>query len=431
MIYKLINKIKNKFFNIIFKNQEFNKALYDLKLTSLKIPKKKILIIFGYNHQYYFSGASKMLSIKLKKFKNFEFYYLTTRIDIYDLMQKNNIPSLLWDANNIKKNEMDILLQSKVVISEFDFSEMETCKILYSLLYGAKKIQVWHGRAFGYLNKINKSLNRKFFTSSRTFYRYLDRKTYFALLSPMLENEHKSLEIQDYNFEYKKELGNCKLDLVKKNHTDDELINVDINTYNYVKKSKKIKILICPSSPRIIHGDFKGINDSYNYLPKIDLDIIDKMLENSNIEIFIKYHMIDTNHTKSKNYKNVRIINSDNDIYPLLYYFDFFVTNHSTIMYDFLFLKKPIIIAMDINKFTELDPAKRFVNFNKFMETFYNCRTLNNFYKFIKNPEIIQKEKMLYQKKIDELNYKINKFSLNQNSVDEYISEISKILNVD
>ena len=431
MFYKLITKIKNIIINKIFQKQEFYKALNDLKLTSQKIPKKKILIIFGYDHQYYFSGASKMLSIKLKNSKDFEFYYLTTRKDIFNLMQKNNIPSLLWDTNNINKNDMDILLQSKIVISEFDFSEMETCKILYSLLYGAKKIQVWHGRAFGYLNKIDKSLKRKFFTSSRTFYRYLDRKTYYALLSPMFENEYKSLSIQDYNFELKKTLGNCKFDLIKKNHTDDELINVDINTYNHVKKSEKIKILICSGSPRIIHGDFKEINDTYNYLPKINLDIMNSMLENSNIEIFIKYHMIENNHTKSKNYKNIKILNSDYDIYPLLFHFDYFVTNYSTIMYDFLYLKKPIIIAMDINKFTKLDPAKRFVNFNEFMETFYNCKTLEDFYEFIKNPEIIEKEKLLYQKKIDELNQKINRFSLNQNSVDGYISEINKILTTD
>ena len=80
---------------------------------------------------------------------------------------------------------------------------------------------------------------------------------------------------------------------------------------------------------------------------------------------------------------------------------------------------------------TELDPAKRFVNFNEFMETFYNCKTLEDFYEFIKNPEIIEKEKLLYQKKIDELNQKINRFSLNQNSVDGYISEINKILTTD
>ena len=72
MFYKLITKIKNIIINKIFQKQEFYKALNDLKLTSQKIPKKKILIIFGYDHQYYFSGASKMLSIKLKNSKDFE-----------------------------------------------------------------------------------------------------------------------------------------------------------------------------------------------------------------------------------------------------------------------------------------------------------------------------------------------------------------------
>ena len=64
-----------------------------------------------------------------------------------------------------------------------------------------------------------------------------------------------------------------------------------------------------------------------------------------------------------------------------------------------------------------------------FLILFYNCKDLNEFTKFLANPESIIDTKQNYQKEIKELNLKFNKFSLDQKSIDKYIDKLKSIIN--
>ena len=127
---------------------------------------------------------------------------------------------------------------------------------------------------------------------------------------------------------------------------------------------------------------------------------------------------------------NVFIINGYSDIYPTLYYFDYLVSNWSTILYDFIFLEKPVILALNYEEFVKNDKGKRNENFFEFFKTLYNCKNINEFIKFLNNPENIIKTKKNYHKEIKELNLKFNRLSLSQKSTQEYIKKLNSIMNL-
>ena len=210
--------------------------------------------------------------------------------------------------------------------------------------------------------------------------------------------------------------------------------------FDQLKNSKKVKILICPSSPRKIYSD-KNLNkfdagylensNYQDYLNDLDLEILDKKI-NNNVEVYFKYHTTFYEkklHLKNKKFKNIFIIDGYSDIYPTLFYFDYLVSNWSTILYDFIFLEKPIILALNYEEFITDDKGKRNENFFEFFKTLYNCKDINEFTKFLNNPENIIKTKKNYQKEIKELNLKFNRLSLSQKSTEEYINKLNSIMN--
>ena len=147
-----------------------------------------------------------------------------------------------------------------------------------------------------------------------------------------------------------------------------------------LKNSKKVKILICPSSSREIYSD-KNLNkfdagylknsNYQDYLNELDLEILDKKI-NNNVEVYIKYHTTFYEkklHLKNKKFKNIFIIDGYSDIYPTLFYFDYLVSNWSSILYDFIFLEKPVILALNYEKFEKNDKGQRNENFSKFFNT--------------------------------------------------------------
>ena len=380
-----------------------------------------------------------MLAISLLKNNDFKFYYLTENLEIYDFIKSKNIPCIFWSPNSFKKSDMDILLQAKVVVSEFDHSEAETCKILYSLLYGALKVQCWHGRVWGGFSFLKENLNEKFVSNNREFSRYLQRKSYDYLMSPMLENEAKNLIDLGFEFKHIKNLGNPKLDLVKFDHTDMELMNVDTKVLNRLKKSQKVKILIIPSSPISIHtnpelhyfdaGYLNNIKIDA-YLNHLDLDKLDKSLDGKNVEVYIKHHAIfyDSNSKKNNNYNNIIIVDGYSDIYPTLIHFDYFVTDWSSVMLDLLFLEKPIILSLDYSKLKEIELFKNNLILKEFYTILFNCKNKIDFENFLLNPRKILDQRKSYKENIKSLNKKYNFKSFNKNSSSEYIDEISKLL---
>jgi CDP-glycerol glycerophosphotransferase len=414
---KILNIFRN--FN---KHKIFEKdiSLINLKLTSISTKKKNIFLIYGYGHQEYFSGITKSLMINLKKETvNFDFYFLTLNKKLHDLMIFNNLPSILWSENNFNKKDMDILLHAKFIFTEYEFSEVETCEILYALLEGAKKIQGWHGRFLGHFKIIPNKLDKNFIKKDRTFYRYIHRKSFEILMSPLIDDE--IFHLKELDFEFKKiiKLGDPKIDLIKTNHSNDELINVDLDIYNKAKSSKSKKVLILPGSSRAIHG-----RKNLKQLKQIDLKLISKNLKSKNIEVYIKRHMIDG--CKDQNLENIFFIKDSSDIFPLLSYFDIFITDYSSLIIQLLFLKRPIITFLDIDDFLMNDKSIISKDYISIFKETINATSIKELIKLITCDDLEYK----YQnqiKNLNKFNEKYNSLSLEQMSSNQYISEIKKL----
>jgi len=104
----------------------------------------------------------------------------------------------------------------------------------------------------------------------------------------------------------------------------------------------------------------EGKSDITSLLPK-DLDRFDTLLEQHNVFLLIKLHFYHLKALKDLdyNFKNVLFLRDtdiEQDIYTILPYTDFLITDYSSVYLDYLLMDKPIIFApFDMNDYIKND----------------------------------------------------------------------------
>jgi CDP-glycerol glycerophosphotransferase (TagB/SpsB family) len=134
--------------------------------------------------------------------------------------------------------------------------------------------------------------------------------------------------------------------LFKKGFTNYDSLNVDGFIYSHVLKSKNLGRKIIFYCPTFRDGMKNPIKENQKML-----FFIDRYLAKNNMSLYIKLHpwIKDTQLSKIE---NVKIVESESDIYPLLPHVDILITDYSSIYFDFLLLDKPIIFfAYDIENY--------------------------------------------------------------------------------
>ena len=330
-----------KFQNVF--NYQLNLKI--LKERSKNSKKKNYITFIGYRPKLYFGGNIKyfffdVLNSNLKK--KYKIIFLNFHKKLSEEFRINNLPDILYSNKN-KNKIFKILNQSKYVISDYDFSKKDIGEELYNSLFYSKKIQLWHGRC------------------AVRYPMRLDRKNFNPFLKNLQNVRKKHREEVDYFIgDFNLEKANLKnqyfkpkkfifyprpqLSGIKKKHNNNELINVDLLIYKKLKilKKKFIKcIIVAPSS-------------NFNYDKNFNLKKLNIFLKKNNFFCFLKMHK-NTFKFKKNKLSNIKFIIQSSDIYPLLNYFDLLITDTSSLIYDFLKIKKNYIFLRlkNNNKFFE------------------------------------------------------------------------------
>ena len=405
---------------MLFKEKEKPNHLSHLRDLSTKVKKTNTILISG---NISFTGNSKYFFLELvNKDVGLKYYFVTYHKNIYENLKKNNLPVILWNDES-SLEEFNILLHSKYVFSDFDLNPSKEISnpYHYALTYGAKKISTYHG-----ITMKRYEVNKEHFLSSdeSIINEFIAKKDVEYFISP---NEKTDYIWQNHFYYPKIKFYSNQpiLNGIKENHSDLELISVDMNIYNETKKrfkDKKVNVIYCPTFRH------KNINDN-KWINKINFDEINNILKSKNIMLFIHFHPGDPNinlkNVKKKELSNIKFSDVSSDIYPCLKFTDLLITDYSAITVDYLKTNKPII-------FFRPDHIENFKSFNHWDLNFYDeiyleFQSLKSFFeKFEENYLKLKKDENI--KKLNKFKSKV--LNIENDLVKNFdIREFIKILN--
>ncbi|MBJ9045567.1 CDP-glycerol glycerophosphotransferase family protein [Citrobacter braakii] len=353
-----------------------------LAQTSLKKTKNKKRILFFDRDA--FADNTKYLYLHMVKNPQLECIWCTWNEAVYDMLQKHHLPVHLLGKNN--DETINLLLEAKIAIYCVNpHHSLHRNWSYFACLEGAKHIQLWHGisvknlllQLTPYFSMTDLGFSTSLAWASRTDYVLSTAE----VLNPYWREVFGCDNIINASYP--------RNEVLLRNVTPLELLGSKIDTRTMKAiASKRKKIFIAPTWQRF---------DNTEILSKEMLTQLLLYTSKNNIDVFIKTHPyravnFDSNALKINNFY---FIDADVDVYPFLNRFDALITDYSSIMFDFLLTKKPVL-TLDIapGEHANFEPNYALLPINnKFRYTFTKDNITSVLYKALfKDDKAVERE---------------------------------------
>ena len=217
-----------------------------------------------------------------------------------------------------------------IIVDDFHYKESP----VYVLTKGAMIVQLWHGVGFKKIGFLE-ARSSVGLTEERKQYLNHMYSGYDVVIST---SEFYTKNLFETSFEAKKiiETGYPRNDVFFRPVNKYDLLESDINLFGKIKRLKKdYKVAVYAPTFRddgsdpLQHKalDFRALSA---FLKKLNVFLILKMHHNS---LLYGGFIFD----------NIYYCHNDHDIYPIMPYVDFMITDYSSIYMDYLLLDKPVI----------------------------------------------------------------------------------------
>ena len=348
-----------------------------LGFLSYFVPKKKNQILFGSAGGFNFVGSPKYFFLFLCQNKTpFIPMWIATDKKLFLELNKKKLPvKYLYSFEGFKA-----ILRSNFLI----FSHLTSDVSFYSFLPGRfKKINTWHGIPL-------KKNEAKVYHKNPTFKEKWEQR--FVFLS-----ERRSYRLILASYQYK----NIEILVYPRNDVlfNPNLIYEDYRKKFHLQKYKKI-FLFCPTyrdnptSKRPFSQDF--------------LEKLDDYCVKENKLFLIKKHVLDRSIDNLEKFSNIKDISGDvEDIQDLLVQVDVIISDYSSIFFDFVLLRRPMIFyPYDLNEY--IQTRKLYYDYFTELPGPFS-KNEEELFENIKSIDIIFQEK-LYQEKYERFQKRFNKF---------------------
>ncbi|MFB5166677.1 CDP-glycerol glycerophosphotransferase family protein [Parageobacillus toebii] len=312
--------LKRRFFQLIIQV-----LLFPVYLLSKFVPKKDNLICLGSSRGLYYSDNAKYLyEYMLNNNHGLEFYWLTKN---KGLVQKNKDKKFVY-LYSLKG--FYLLIRANIVVLTHHLDDL-----FPPLMGGCKIIQLWHGtplKKIGYLadgwgerSKLE-NLIIKFLFKCFPYLEY-NKCDYLITSSPFINDVMaKSFNIPRSNIF---PLGQPRNDVFFQEYEEKSQKNKKIYSWLPTHRGRtniKVKDLL--------------LNYGFN------LKYFNEFLEKNNAIFVIKPHFTELNEVidLTNDFENITIY-KEADPYPLLQITDILLTDYSSVYFDYLLTKKPIIFT--------------------------------------------------------------------------------------
>ncbi len=315
--------------NIAFKNlidnfgyEEIDPITYrHFEFSSKRMPKNRMICFVGGFLGY--TGHLRILHDHMTKDRSgsFEVYWLSDVYEEFVDLINRGCNAFYMDSSPMT---MDLLLRTDIAIyATHDVLPLSN-GIRQSCLAGAIKIQLWHGiptKWVGYKSVFNwdnvNSASR--FISDVCSFDYVIAES--EMLSDVYSSAFPSATIVP--------IGSCRCDTL-----------LDRSLANNIEQDKRI-ILYAPTYR-------ERSQDTKLFLVALQ-ELVDLLENNENFVLVVKPHLAFVTETRldlkefAQGKKNTIFVDGREDIYPWVARADYLVTDYSSVYYDFLITKKPIV----------------------------------------------------------------------------------------
>lgn len=293
-------------------------------------PKRRSVIFcdsgyFGNNIKYAFLKFAD-----IAKQHDVDCTFLATLPEHREALKQSGLPCLPA-VTEFTLNDFYTLLSAKVVVAQDDFTPFTwNPPIPYFFLQGAKLIQLWHGIPLKDITMLRAAPAGQGITSAST-------GPADVLVAPgkaMKEKWARWIAFREFAA-----LGYPRNDVMMREPTKNELINVDLKMLDELKSAKEAGRKVVFYAPTF--RDDSGLA----WLEKSGIAEVGQWCSEKSIFFFTKPHPVDRANAQglAQRMPGVHFADPISDLYPLLRYVDVLVTDYSSLAIDFLLLDRPIV----------------------------------------------------------------------------------------
>ena len=307
-----------------------NPFLYVFYFLVYFIPRSKTRWVFGSGVGINFSDNAKYQFLYCSKHSEIKSYWISKNKELVNKLRDYGLNAYY----KFSFKGMWISITSKVYIYD-----SRTESINHWTSAGAYKVNLWHGSPLKTIDRDIIVKHNAFYIGNHTrgFKRYLVRMImpewfivpdFMIATSKKIENYFNSA----FGSHYIEVTGYPRNDIIVNPKLYSEYLHVEQRIKDTLKTKKTI--LYTPT--------FRDTNRFKRKTPII-WNRLNDLLKKNNATFLIKLHRHDYSIVMNQTYSNIKILDSESDVYPIFEKIDLLITDYSSIFFDFLLTEKPIL----------------------------------------------------------------------------------------
>ena len=321
-----------------------NPFLYILYLLVYFIPRRKNRWVFGSGIGINFSDNAKYQFLYCNQNSEIKPYWISKNKELVKKLRDYGLKA--YYKFSIKG--IWVSINSKVYIYD-----SRTESINHWTSAGVYKVNLWHGSPLKNIDRDITVKHNAFYIGNHTrgLKRYLVRMLmpeWFVVPDFMIATSKK---VKDY---FNSAFGSHYIE-VTGYPRNDIIINPKLYS-KYLNDEQKIKDKL-KNKTILYTPTFRDTNRFKRETP-IVWDRLNDLLKKYNATFLIKLHRHDYSMVMKNTYSNIKVLESESDVYPLFEKIDLLITDYSSIFFDFLLTDKPILFyPYDKKNYIENDRA--------------------------------------------------------------------------
>lgn len=205
-----------------------------------------------------------------------------------------------------------------------------------AMLAGARHVQLWHGISIKEVGLRNLVGLQHFSPHMARVLRTCGWFSTFVGTSAAYEHEWRRW----FGFERYAPIGYARNDVMHREPTELDLVNVDTDTWERMKRAR------AKGKPVVFYAPTFRDADQASWLVKVDIDLVARDIHALGGLLIVNLHPVEQPYQAQlqRALPHVHFVRAGTDIYPLLRESSALLTDYSSLIFDYLHLDRPIFL---------------------------------------------------------------------------------------
>jgi CDP-glycerol glycerophosphotransferase len=299
-------------------------------------PKTKTVIFAGSS---YFGGNIKYayLAFHDRMEKNgVVCYFIPYTPHQYEQLKEAGLPCLPHVLSDYTSDEMSVLLSAKVLVLDNYFVPSNwRNQTPQALLCGAKTVQLWHGIPIKEIGMDTATSKKIYDPGSVEFFAACGTFDVFLGTNEASRKEWKN----KFSFRSFAPVGFPRNDVFFRDLSESDMINVDRKVLDHAQTSSK------NGQPLVLYGPTFRDREFGAWFKRAEISALADYCATKGYLFYVNLHPVDQDFVEQfrQEFPRINFIDPHTDVYPITKFASVFITDYSSLAFDFLLLDRPIM----------------------------------------------------------------------------------------